>query len=306
MLRLGLRKHHKSIINVRRQFGGIGSGEQVVSEIDKYYEHKKHEERLYKWWETSGFFAPKEESGKPNFCIPMPPPNVTGHLHMGHALFIALQDVMIRYRRMKGDNTLWLPGTDHAGIATQLVVENTLRSADPPLPSREEMGRDVFLDHVWKWKQEKGDYISQQMKSLGASADWSRGRFTLEPRMNMAVTEAFSRLDEKGLLYRGEYMVQWSTRLKTALSDLEVDHVEEMGKLYTLRYKVAGKDAYLHVSTTRPETILGDLAVCVHPDDPRYVTYIGQYVELPVSIKSNETGAAVAPRLIPGVFLIVR
>eukprot|EP00598_Pedospumella_elongata_P003041 CAMPEP_0184984386 /NCGR_PEP_ID=MMETSP1098-20130426/13368_1 /TAXON_ID=89044 /ORGANISM="Spumella elongata, Strain CCAP 955/1" /LENGTH=935 /DNA_ID=CAMNT_0027508357 /DNA_START=347 /DNA_END=3154 /DNA_ORIENTATION=- len=210
----------------------------------------------------------------------MPPPNVTGYLHMGHAIFIALQDIMSRFHRMRGRPTLWLPGTDHAGIATQLSVERQLAKEGT---SRLELGREAFLDKVWQWKDEKGGYITQQMRRLGASADWSREKFTLQPEMSEAVTEAFVRLHEKGLIYRGSYMVNWSPHLQTAVSDLEVEHSEEQSTLYFFKYMLVEGGEFIPVATTRPETILGDSAVCVHPDDVRYQHHIGKMVRVPLS-----------------------
>eukprot|EP00981_Chlorochromonas_danica_P009513 scaffold2709_cov163-Ochromonas_danica.AAC.15 len=213
----------------------------------------------------------------------MPPPNVTGYLHMGHAIFLALQDIMVRYHRMTGKPTLWLPGTDHAGIATQLLVEKQLSKEGI---SRRSLGRDAFVSKVWQWKEDKGGYILNQMRRLGASADWSREKFTLDPLMSEAVTEAFIRLYEKGLIYRGEYMVNWSPALQTAVSDLEVEYFEEQGILYTFKYELADGSGYIPVATTRPETILGDTAVCVHPADERYKHFIGKLIKVPFMNRS--------------------
>ena len=210
----------------------------------------------------------------------MPPPNVTGYLHMGHAMFVALQDIMARFHRMRGKATLWLPGTDHAGIATQLLVERDLIKNGL---SRQALGREKFLERVWQWKEEKGGYISGQMKRLGASADWSRERFTLEPDMSDSVTEAFIRMYEKGLVYKGDYLVNWSPNLQTAVSDLEVEYAEEVGKLYQFKYPLSDGSGFIPVATTRPETILGDTAVCVHPEDDRYKAFIGKTVRVPMT-----------------------
>lgn len=239
------------------------------------------EQDLYQWWETAGLFRPADPSStsKEPFTICMPPPNVTGVLHMGHAMFATLEDILIRFHRMRGRPSLWLPGADHAGIATQLVVENALKAEGS---SRAQLGRDAFIDRVWQWKEEKGGYISQQMRRLGASCDWDRERFTLEPDMSGAVAEAFKRLYDAGLIYRGDYMVNWSPNLGTAVSDLEVDSVEENGKLYYFRYPLADSSEYLPIATTRPETILGDTAVCVHPEDERYKHLIGKQAIVPV------------------------
>uniref|UniRef100_A0A7S2AXJ4 valine--tRNA ligase n=1 Tax=Octactis speculum TaxID=3111310 RepID=A0A7S2AXJ4_9STRA len=208
----------------------------------------------------------------------MPPPNVTGKLHMGHAMFVALQDIMARFHRMRQRPTLWLPGTDHAGIATQMLVEKDLAAQGL---SRKEIGREAFLERAWEYKEDKGGAIVEQMRRLGASADWSRERFTLEPDMSKAVREAFVRFHEQGLVFRGSRMVNWSPSLQTAVSDLEVEFSEEQGTLYYFKYMLAGSDDYIPVATTRPETILGDSAVCVHPEDPRYQQFIGKTVLVP-------------------------
>ncbi|CAN0089102.1 unnamed protein product [Scytosiphon promiscuus] len=246
------------------------------------YDFKSVERSMYAWWEQEGYFKPGGDPKKKSYVVPMPPPNVTGYLHMGHAMGTTLQDILTRYHRMRGEPTLFLPGQDHAGIATQMLVERALAAEGI---DRKEIGREAFLDKVWEWKEEKGGYIVRQMRRLGASADWSRERFTLDPDMSAAVTEAFVRLHEKGLVYRGDYMVNWSPSLQTAVSDLEVEYSEEDGKLYYFKYMVAGgKDGeHLSVATTRPETILGDTAVCVHPEDERYRHLVGGKVVVPLS-----------------------
>ncbi|KAJ1393269.1 Valyl-tRNA synthetase, tRNA-binding arm superfamily [Sesbania bispinosa] len=238
------------------------------------------EERIYNWWESQGYFKPNFDRGSDPFVISMPPPNVTGSLHMGHAMFVTLEDIMIRYNRMKGRPTLWLPGSDHAGIATQLVVERMLASEGI---RRVEMGRDEFTRRVWQWKEKYGGTIANQIKRLGASCDWSREHFTLDEQLSQAVVEAFVRLHEKGLIYQGSYMVNWSPTLQTAVSDLEVEYSEESGYLYHIRYRVAGgsRSDYLTVATTRPETLFGDVALAVHPQDDRYSKYIGQMAIVP-------------------------
>jgi valyl-tRNA synthetase len=252
------------------------------SEIEsKYFEFDRLEKEVYAWWETNGYFKPKINAIKKPFIIPMPPPNVTGYLHMGHALFVAIQDILTRFHRMRGRPTLWLPGTDHAGIATQLLVERSLTGEGI---TRQQLGREKFLDRVWQWKGEKGGYITQQMRRLGASADWSREKFTLDDDMSGAVTEAFVRLHEQGLVYRGSYLVNWSPHLQTAVSDLEVEYSEETGTLFHFRYPLADNSGdFIPVATTRPETILGDTAVCVHPEDPRYQKFIGKMVKVPMT-----------------------
>lgn len=245
---------------------------------NKYFDFAVVEKETYAWWEASGYFKPSADTQKKPFVLPMPPPNVTGYLHMGHAMFVALQDIMARFHRMRGKATLWLPGTDHAGIATQLLVERALLKEGS---SRVALGREKFLDRVWQWKEEKSGYITGQMRRLGASADWSREKFTLEPALCEAVTEAFVRMHERGLIYRGDYMVNWSPNLQTAVSDLEVDYVEEMGKLYYFKYELSDGSGFIPVATTRPETILGDSAVCVNPLDERFRALVGKTVRVP-------------------------
>ncbi|XP_031257915.1 valine--tRNA ligase, chloroplastic/mitochondrial 2 isoform X1 [Pistacia vera] len=238
------------------------------------------EERIYNWWESQGYFKPNcEREGDP-FVISMPPPNVTGSLHMGHAMFVTLEDIMIRYHRMKGRPTLWLPGTDHAGIATQLVVERMLASEGL---KRVELSRDEFTKRVWEWKEKYGGTITNQIKRLGASCDWTRERFTLDDQLSRAVIEAFIRLHEKGLIYQGSYMVNWSPSLQTAVSDLEVEYSEEPGTLYHIKYRVAGSNDFLTVATTRPETLFGDVAIAVNPKDDRYAKYIGMMAIVPMT-----------------------
>jgi hypothetical protein len=212
--------------------------------LDKY-DPSTFETEIYQWWEKSGCFQPdaqnlkKTKTNKKPYVLPMPPPNVTGRLHMGHAIFVALQDILARFHRMRGRSVLWLPGTDHAGIATQLQVEKLLLSEGT---SREIVGREIFLKRVWDYKEKQGGFITQQLRSLGASADWSRERFTMDSDLSNAVIEAFVRLHDKGLIYRGEYMVNWAPMLKTAVSDLEVDYTDELGKLYYFKYMIEDSD----------------------------------------------------------------
>ncbi len=251
-----------------------------IKELPKIYDHHAVEVDLYKWWEESGFFRAEIDWEKTPFVISMPPPNVTGRLHMGHAMFVTLEDIMTRYHRMTGKPALWLPGTDHAGIATQLQVEKHLMKTEGK--TRFEVGRDEFEEMLWEWKDRNGGYITKQMRRLGASCDWSRERFTLDDGLNRSVNEAFIRLHEKGLIYRGSYLVNWSPNLQTAVSDLEVEYFTEQGKLYHFKYKLKGSDEFLPVATTRPETILGDTAVAVHPEDERYAAYVGKTVIVPI------------------------
>jgi len=254
--------------------------------LPKTYDFKATEQRIYKMWEEGGYFKPLNDPNKPDhdptkkpYVISIPPPNVTGKLHLGHAMFVSMEDLMIRYHRMQGIPTLWVPGTDHAGIATQLQVERALREEGT---SREKIGREAFLERTWAWKEEYGGHITRQIRRLGASCDWSRERFTLDEGLSKAVREAFVRLYEKGLVYRGPRLINWSPGLKTAVSDLEVEYAEEQGKLYYFKYMIAGSDhEYVPVATTRPETILGDTAVAVHPEDERYQRYIGKKAIVP-------------------------
>ncbi|TVP86616.1 MAG: valine--tRNA ligase [Thioalkalivibrio sp.] len=247
--------------------------------MDKSFDPRAIEQDLYRQWEDSGCFAERSE-GAPPYCILLPPPNVTGTLHMGHAFQHTLMDALIRHRRMRGDATLWQGGTDHAGIATQMVVERRLAAAGS---SRHELGREAFLEAVWDWKEHSGGTISSQMRRLGNSIDWSRERFTMDEGLSNAVTEVFVRLHEEGLIYRGKRLVNWDPVLHTAVSDLEVLSEEEQGSLWHFRYPLADGAGHLVVATTRPETMLGDTAVAVHPEDERYRHLIGQQVELPLT-----------------------
>jgi valyl-tRNA synthetase len=251
----------------------------MSSQLPKTYDFSKVEERLYKWWEDGGFFKPTESSEQEPYVISMPPPNVTGELHLGHAITIAIEDLMIRYHRMKGRPTLWVPGSDHAGIATQLQVEKHLVSEGT---SRRAIGREAFIDKTWEWKQKYGGIITQQLRRLGASCDWSRERFTLDEGLSKAVREAFVTLFERDLIYRGTYLINWSPGLQTAVSDLEVEYSQEEGKLYYFNYPVQGSEESIPVATTRPETILGDTAVAIHPDDERFTHLIGKMCLVPM------------------------
>jgi len=264
-------------------------------ELPKAYDFKDTEARIYEMWVKGGYFKPHNDPNKPDFdpnvepfVISIPPPNVTGELHLGHAMFVSMEDLMIRYHRMKGYSTLWVPGSDHAGIATQLQVERMLRNEGT---SREEVGREEFLRRTWEWKHKYGGMITNQIRRLGASCDWDRERFTLDEGLSRAVREAFVSLYEKGLIYRGPRLINWSPGLKTAVSDLEVEFSEEAGTLYYFKYMLkpvgAGSpdphtDDYIPVATTRPETILGDTAVAVHPEDERYQKFIGKTVLVPI------------------------
>ena len=254
--------------------------------MDKSYEPHAIESRWYAFWEDGGHFRPDPaQSGEAPYCIMIPPPNVTGTLHMGHAFQDTLMDVLTRYHRMRGAPTLWQPGTDHAGIATQMVVERQLAAQGL---SRHDLGREAFLERVWQWKAESGNTISRQLRRMGASADWSRERFTMDEGLSAAVTEVFVRLHEEGLIYRGKRLVNWDPVLHTAISDLEVVSEEEAGSLWHIRYPIADGEGrptpqVLIVATTRPETLLGDTAVAVHPEDERYRHLIGRQVLLPLT-----------------------
>ena len=258
-----------------------------TTQMAKAYDPQAVEIALYDWWESQGYFKPEiaDPEAQP-FVISMPPPNVTGELHMGHALTTFVEDLMIRYHRMLGRASLWVPGSDHAGIATQLQVERMLLNEGT---SRQEIGREEFLRRTWEWTARYGGRIQTQLRRMGASCDWDRERFTLDEGLSRAVREAFVRLYEKGLIYRGEYLINWSPGLQTAVSDLEVEYSEEEGILYYFKYPIAGTDldegpgqGYIPVATTRPETILGDTAVAIHPDDERYRHLIGKTCLVPM------------------------
>ncbi|UVT20912.1 MAG: valine--tRNA ligase [Nitrospira sp.] len=253
----------------------------TTRQLDKIYDPKAVEDRWSQEWLTHGYFhAALEQPGQP-YCIVIPPPNVTGSLHVGHALNHSLQDILIRWRRMQGRNTLWLPGTDHAGIATQNVVEKQLAAEGL---SREALGRDRFIERVWQWKATSGDTIVRQQKRLGESCDWARQRFTMDEGLSKAVLEVFVRLYEDGLIYRGERLINWCPRCLTALSDIEVEHEDVKGRLYLIEYPLADDPGTrLTVATTRPETLLGDTAVAVHPEDDRYNHLIGRQIHLPLT-----------------------
>jgi valyl-tRNA synthetase len=290
---------------------------QRPAEMAKAYEHQQVEQRLYEWWERAGYFAPRDDAPEPPFVISIPPPNVTGELHLGHAMFVTIEDLIIRWRRMQGRKTLWVPGTDHAGIATQSQVEKLLRSEGS---SRQAVGRDEFLRRTWEWKAKYGGQIQNQLRRLGASCDWSRERFTLDSGLSRAVHTAFKRLYDDGLIYRGTYLVNWSPTLQTAVSDLEVEYEQRNVSIWYVRYPVApqhkgqrtkdegqleagdgpsssvvglsshpwgsgrwaeGVTEWITVATTRPETILGDTAVAVAPGDERYAALVGRQAVLP-------------------------
>jgi valyl-tRNA synthetase len=252
----------------------------MKEELAKRYEPSEFERRIYEFWERGEFFTPVLDRDRPKFSLVIPPPNVTGRLHIGHALVNTLQDIIVRWKRMSGFNTLWVPGTDHAGIATQMVVERELNKQGT---SRFDLGREKFEERVWEWKEQNSSFIKDQLTRLGASADWSRERFTLDEGLSRAVRHVFVRLYQDGLIYRDLAMVNWCPQCQTAISDIEVEYRERNGKLYHIDYPVAGSDRRLTVATTRPETMLGDTAVAVHPDDERYRDLIGQELLLPLT-----------------------
>ncbi|MGB7574950.1 MAG: valine--tRNA ligase, partial [Thermodesulfobacteriota bacterium] len=247
--------------------------------LDKSYDPHQVEDKWYRYWEEHGYFRADEDSEEKAYSIVIPPPNVTGVLHIGHALNNTLQDILVRFKRMEGYNVLWMPGTDHAGIATQNVVEKQLLEEGL---NRHSLGREKFIERVWKWKEQSGGTIIGQLKKLGASCDWSRERFTMDEGLSKAVKEVFVRLYQEGLIYRSHYIINWCPRCQTALSDLEVEHHEVSGKLYHLKYPLKESDRFVVVATTRPETMLGDTAVAVNPEDERYRAVIGKKVILPV------------------------
>lgn len=251
----------------------------MSNQLSDRYNPADVESRTYQWWENSGYFKAQDQSTKPPFSIILPPPNVTGFLHMGHGLDHTIQDILIRWKRMSGFNTMWLPGTDHAGIATQSVVERELKKEDI---TRHELGREKFVEKVWEWKHQYGNRIYSQMRRLGDSCDWDRAAFTLDEGVSKAVRKVFVSLHKKGLIYRGQRLVNWSGPLETAISDLEVEHKQIKGSLYHINYPLEDGSGFLTVATTRPETMLGDTAVCVHPEDERYRHLIGKNVVIPL------------------------
>lgn len=248
--------------------------------IPTVYDPRSFEKKWYGFWEENKLFHAKVEQDKKPFSIVIPPPNVTGQLHMGHALDETLQDILIRWRRMQGYNTLWMPGCDHAGIATQIKVEEMLMKEEGI--SRYDLGRENFIEKVWEWKHQYGNRITNQLKSLGSSCDWDRERFTMDEGCSKAVREVFVSLYEKGLIYQGYRITNWCPRCHTALSDIEVEHEDAKGHLYHLRYQIEGREEYVEIATTRPETMLGDTGVAVHPEDERYTDLVGKYLILPI------------------------
>ena len=251
-----------------------------MTELSKTYAPKEFEDRIYKNWCDKGYFTPDPKDGKPAFSVVIPPPNVTGQLHMGHALDETLQDILVRYKRMQGFSTLWVPGTDHAGIATQIKVEEQLRVNEGL--TRYDLGREKFLERVWSWKEQYGGRIISQLKKLGASCDWTRERFTMDEGCSKAVREVFVNLYDKGLIYRGNRIINWCPHCITALSDAEVEYTEQNGNFWHIKYPIKGEDGYVEIATTRPETMFGDTAVAVNPEDENTKHLIGKTLILPI------------------------
>ena len=252
----------------------------MKSELAKTYAPREFEDRIYQNWCDKGYFTPDVNDGKPPFSVVIPPPNVTGQLHMGHALDETLQDILVRYKRMQGFSTLWIPGTDHAGIATQIKVEEQLRKNENL--TRYDLGREKFLERVWDWKHQYGSRIINQLKKLGTSCDWTRERFTMDEGCSRAVKEVFVNLYEKGLIYRGNRIINWCPHCATALSDAEVEYSEQAGHFWHIKYPINGSDKYVEIATTRPETMFGDTAVAVNPNDERYTDLVGKTLILPI------------------------
>ena len=251
--------------------------------LDSKFEPKNFEDRIYANWEEKGYFKPSMDKTKESYTIVMPPPNITGKLHMGHALDETIQDILIRFKRMQGYNTLWVPGTDHAAIATEAKIVAKLKEEGV---TKEELGRDGFLQKAWEWKKEYGSTITSQLKKLGCSCDWSRERFTMDEGLTKAVTKVFINLYNKGLIYKGKKMINWCPNCNTSISDAEVEYEEEPTHLWHIRYQIKGEEnRYVIVAITRPETMLGDTAVAVHPEDERYQDLIGKTCILPIMNK---------------------
>ena len=251
----------------------------MPKELAKVYAPQQVEDKIYDFWLKGKYFHAEPDDNKDPFTIVIPPPNVTGQLHMGHALDETLQDILVRYKRMQGFNTLWVPGTDHAGIATQIKVEAELRKEGK---TRYDLGREEFLRRVWAWKEQYGSRIINQLKKLGSSCDWDRERFTMDEGCSRAVKEVFVSLYDKGLIYQGNRIINWCPHCITALSDAEVEYTEQQGSFWHIRYPVKDSDEYVEIATTRPETLLGDTAVAVHPDDERYTHLVGKTLILPL------------------------
>lgn len=249
--------------------------------LNKSYTPSEVEKKWYAFWEKHGFFKADAKSPKPSYCIVLPPPNVTGALHMGHALVDTVQDALIRWKRMSGFEALWVPGVDHAGIATQTVVERHLIKTLGK--RRKDFSREEFLSHVWDWKNKNEENIISQLKKVGCSCDWSRNRFTMDEMSNKAVRTIFKKMYDEGLIYRGDYLVNWDPLTQTALADDEVEYEEKNGFMWFINYKVEDSNESITIATTRPETLLGDVAVAINPQDQRYQHLIGKFLALPLS-----------------------
>ena len=250
----------------------------MQKELAKNYDPKDIEDRLYEKWIKKGYFHAEPDSGKKPFTIVIPPPNITGQLHMGHALDNTMQDILVRFKRMQGYNALWQPGTDHASIATEAKIVEKLKQEGT---SKEELGREEFLKRAWAWKEEYGGRIVSQLKKLGSSCDWERERFTMDEGCSKAVEEVFCKMHRKGLIYKGSRIINWCPVCETSISDAEVEYEEQAGHFWHIKYPVVGTDEFLEFATTRPETMLGDTAVAVHPDDERYAHLVGKTVRVP-------------------------
>ncbi|MGL5677995.1 MAG: class I tRNA ligase family protein, partial [Cellulosilyticaceae bacterium] len=251
-----------------------------MKNLEKVYDPSIVEERLYKKWMDAGYFHAEVDKTKKPFTIMMPPPNITGQLHMGHALDNTLQDILIRFKRMQGYNALWMPGTDHASIATEVKIVEKLLSEGI---RKDDLGREGFLEKAWEWKEQYGGTITSQLKKIGTSCDWERERFTMDEGLSEAVQEVFIKLHEKGYIYKGARIVNWCPVCQTTISEAEVEHKESAGNFYHLRYPVVGTDEFIHLATTRPETLLGDTAVAVNSKDERYAHLVGKMVKLPLT-----------------------
>ena len=251
----------------------------MSKELEKTYNPSEIEDRLYQKWLDNKYFHAEVDHSKKPFTIVIPPPNITGKLHMGHALDETLQDILIRFKKMQGYNTLWQPGTDHASIATEVKIIEALKEEGI---EKEDLGREKFLERAWEWKEEYGGTIVSQLKKLGSACDWDRERFTMDEGCSKAVEEVFIKLYEKGYIYKGSRIINWCPVCQTSISDAEVEHVDQAGHFWHIKYPVAGTDDYLEIATTRPETMLGDTAVAVHPDDERYTHLVGKMLELPL------------------------
>ena len=246
--------------------------------LEKYYQPSLVEDKIYKTWENGRDFKPLESSSDA-YCIVIPPPNVTGTLHMGHALNNTLQDILVRFYRMQGKSVLWQPGTDHAGIATEMVVERELKKREI---NKKDLSREQFIEHVWEWKNQSGNEIINQLKRLGCSCDWSRERFTLDEGLSKAVRFVFVKLYDDKLIYKDKRLSNWDPKLKTTISDLEVIQKEVKGSLWYIDYKLENEDKVITIATTRPETMLGDTAIAVHPDDERFKDFVGKHAYIPI------------------------